>query len=307
MAQIITRPDWHIPESEVTPEHIYRNRRKFLKEMSFVGASALLAQSQTARGASPYPAKRNGLYSPPLHITPPKYALQYNNFYEFTTDKSEVAEVSANFRTSPWKIKAGGLCDKAVELDTDDLVREFGLEERVYRFRCVEAWGMVVPWTGFPLHKLLRKLKPSSDAKFVKFATALKPDEMPGIAKLPHYPWPYTEGLRMDEAMHDLTMVVTGIYGKRLPPQNGAPIRLIIPWKYGFKSIKSIDSIEFTREKPKTLWETAWPAAYPFLGNVEPDVPHPKWSQKRHKDIETKIYVPTKHLNGYAKQVGHLY
>lgn len=307
MANIITRPDWHIPDRQVTPEHIYRNRRKFLKEMGFVGAGTLMAQSLAAKDAGLYPAKRNGLYSPPLHITPSKYALSYNNFYEFSTDKDEVIASAAAFRTSPWKVKCSGLCAKPIEFDPEEMAREIGLEERVYRFRCVEAWGMVVPWTGFPLNKLLRKLKPQSGAKFVKFATALKPAAMPGIAKLPRYPWPYTEGLRMDEAMHDLTMVVTGIYGKRLPKQNGAPIRIVVPWKYGYKSIKSIDTIELTREQPKTLWETVGPDEYPFESNVEPKVPHPRWPQNRHRDLETGLRVPTLHLNGYEKQVGHLY
>lgn len=307
MANIITRPDWYIPESEVTPENIYRNRRKFLKEMGFVGASTLIAQSLAANESKLYPAKRNGLFSPPLHITPSKYALNYNNFYEFSTDKDEVVELAASFRTSPWNVKAGGLCDKPIEFDPVEMAREIGLEERVYRFRCVEAWGMVVPWTGFPLNKLLRKLKPKSDAKYVKFATALKPNEMPGIAKLRRYPWPYTEGLRMDEAMHDLTMVVTGIYGKPLPNQNGAPIRIVVPWKYGYKSIKSIDTIELTDKQPATLWETVNPTEYPFESNVDPKVSHPRWSQARHRDLETGLRVPTMYLNGYAKEVRSLY
>jgi sulfoxide reductase catalytic subunit YedY len=181
------------------------------------------------------------------------------------------------------------------------------LEERVYRFRCVEAWAMTVPWTGFPLSKLLRRVQPKSGAKFVKFVTAYKPDEMPGVHRLADYPWPYTEGLRLDEAMHDLTMVVTGIYGKPLPKQNGAPIRLVVPWKYGYKSIKSIVSIELVDRQPATLWETLSPHEYPFESNVEPSVPHPRWSQATHRVVDTGERVPTLPYNGYSRQVASLY
>jgi methionine sulfoxide reductase catalytic subunit len=310
MANIINRPDWYIPDSEVTPENAYRDRRKFLKEMGFLGASALMAQSLEAKSGtknSLFPAKRNGNYSPPWRLSNEVVATSYNNFYEFTTQKTKVADLVGPFTIKPWEVSAGGLCAEPEKADPEDWAREFGLEERVYRFRCVEAWGMTVPWTGFPLRKLLKKIQPQKSAKFVKFVTALRPDEMPGISRLAGYPWPYTEGLTMAEAMHDLTMVVTGIYGKPLPKQNGAPIRLVVPWKYGYKSIKSIVSIECVDRQPKTLWETLSAEEYPFESNVEPDVPHPRWSQATHRVVDTGERVRTPYLNGYEKQVGSLY
>ncbi len=310
MSNIIQRPDWYLPDREVTPEHIYRDRRKFLKELGFLGAGTLMAQAleaKTGSANSPYPAKRNGNYSPPWQHTNEAVATGYNNFYEFTTQKTEVANRVGAFTTKPWEVAVGGLCAEPETTDPEDWVKEFGLEERVYRFRCVEAWGMTVPWTGFPLRKLLKKIRPQKSAKFVKFVTALKPAEMPGISRLAGYPWPYTEGLTMAEAMHDLTMVVTGIYGKPLPKQNGAPIRLVVPWKYGYKSIKSIVSIECVDQQPKTLWETLSAEEYPFESNVEPDVPHPRWSQATHRIVDTGERVRTPYLNGYEKQVGGLY
>ena len=308
MPNIIKRPDWYLPDSAVTPEHVYRNRRKFLQEMGFLGAGALMAQTIEAKsGKSPYPAKRNGVYSPPLRLTNETVATTYNNFYEFTTQKTEVVNRVGAFKTAPWEVSAGGLCEKPVKADVDDWVKEFGLEERVYRFRCVEAWGMIVPWTGFPLRHLLKKMQPKKSAKYVKFVTAMKPDEMPGIARLRGYPWPYTEGLTIEEAMHDLTFVATGIYGKPLPKQNGAPIRLVVPWKYGYKSIKSIVSIECVAKQPETLWHTLAPDEYPFESNVEPAVPHPRWSQATHRVVDTGERIRTLHLNGYESQVGSLY
>lgn len=310
MSNIIIRPDWHIPESEVTPERVYQNRRTFLQEAGFLGAAALMSQALTGNAASkrsPYPAKRNGNYSPPWRLTDEDLATTYNNFYEFTTRKTGVVDLVDNFQTSPWSLKIDGLCENPRSVSVDDLIQECGLEERVYRFRCVEAWGMTVPWTGFPMHKIIRAAKPKPEAKFVKFVTALKRDEMPGVQRLAGYPWPYTEGLTVKEAMHDLSFVATGIYGKPMPKQNGAPIRTVIPWKYGYKSIKSIVSIEFTKEQPKTLWETLAPDEYPFESNVEPQIPHPRWSQATHRVLGSNERVRTLPYNGYAKQVAKLY
>lgn len=308
MANIISRPDWYIPDSQVTPEHAYRNRRDFLKKAGFLGAAALMSQAMNAQAEnSLYPAKRSGIHNPGWRLTDEEVATSYNNFYEFTTRKTGVKDLVGLFNTSPWEVKVGGLCEKPASFDVDGLSRQMGLEERVYHFRCVEAWAMTVPWTGFPLAKLLRKVQPKPEARFVKFVTAFKQDEMPGVVRLPDYPWPYTEGLRMDEAMHDLTMVVTGIYGKPLPKQNGAPIRIVVPWKYGYKSIKSIVSIELVKEQPKTLWETLSPEEYPFESNVEPDVPHPRWSQATHRIVDTGERVRTLPYNGYANQVARLY
>lgn len=309
MANIITRPDWYIPDSEVTPESAYRNRRRFLKDAGFLGAAALMSQALEARaaGSSLYPAKRNGIYNPGWPLSDESDATTYNNFYEFTTNKSTVKDLVGLFKTSPWEVKIGGLCEEPMTVDAEELSRQMGLEERVYRFRCVEAWAMTVPWTGFPLAKLLRKVKPTKQARFVKFVTAFKPEQMPGVHRLRNYPWPYTEGLRLDEAMHDLTFVTTGIYGKPLPKQNGAPIRLVVPWKYGYKSIKSIVSIELVKDQPATLWETLSPEEYPFESNVEPEVPHPRWSQATHRIIGSNQRVRTLPYNGYEKQVAKLY
>ena len=201
----------------------------------------------------------------------------------------------------------GGLCEKPATFTMEEILRLAPLEERVYRFRCVEAWSMVVPWTGFPLAKLLEKVVPKAEARFVKFTTVLRPEEMPGIARLPNYPWPYTEGLRIDEAMHPLVLLATGLYGKPMPKQNGAPIRLVVPWKYGFKSIKSVVKIELVQEQPATLWESLSPQEYPFESNVDPKVSHPRWSQATERDLATGNRIPTLPYNGYGDEVAKLY
>ncbi len=312
MPNVIIRPDWHLPESHVTPERAYRSRRKFLRELGFAGGG-LLAATLTARDALAadakkfYPAKRNIAFSPDLPLSKEKVFTTYNNFYEFGTDKESVVDRVDKFVIAPWPVKIHGLCEKPLTLDAQELAAEFGLEERVYRFRCVEAWGAVVPWTGFELRKLLEKVQPKAEAKFVKFVTANRPDQMPGINRLRGYPWPYTEGLRIEEAMHPLVMLATGVYGKPLPKQNGAPIRLVVPWKYGFKSGKSLVSIELVAEQPKTLWETLSPEEYPFESNVDPAVPHARWSQATERQVDTGDRIRTLTLNGYAAQVGALY
>ena len=310
MANIILRPGWHIPEKCVTPEGVFRNRRQFLKDLGFVGAAALLARAVEAADADgkKYPFPRSKDFSPDVKLTDEREAGTWNNFYEFSTGKREVHKLTGKFVTEPWPVDVGGLCEKPIKVDVKELLETMPMEERVYRFRCVEAWSMTVPWTGFPLSKLIEKAQPKSDSKFVRFMTAMRREEMPGIAMLPNYPWPYTEGLRMDEAMHPLTMVVTGIYGKPLPKQHGAPIRIIVPWKYGYKSIKSVEKIEFVAKQPATLWETLAPDEYPFESNVNPNVPHPRWSQATEWILGNQsLRVRTKIYNGYGDHVAKLY
>src|SRR3954470_19981326 len=282
MANIISHPGWHIPEKFVTPESVFRNRRQFLKELGFVGGAALLGRALAAAeaGGKKYPFPLNKEFDPAnVKLTDETTAGTWNNFYEFSSAKKEVHKLTGKFVTEPWPVEVGGLCEKPMKVDVKELIDTMPMEERVYRLRCVEAWSMTGPWTGFPLSKLIEKAQPKSGAKFVRFVTAMRKDEMPGIAELPSYPWPYTEGLRMDEAMNPLTMVVTGVYGKPLPKQHGAPIRIVVPWKYGYKSIKSIEKIEFVAKQPATLWETLAPDEYPFESNVNPNVSHPRWSQ----------------------------
>ena len=309
MPNVIIRPDWHLPESRVTPERAYRSRRKFLRELGFAGGGLLAAGSNLLAADTKkfYPAKRNIAFSPDLPLSKEKVFTTYNNFYEFSTDKESVVDRVDKFVIAPWPVKIHGLCEQPVTMDAEELALTFGLEERVYRFRCVEAWGAVVPWTGFELRKLLAVVKPKAEAKFVKFVTANRPDQMPGINRLRGYPWPYTEGLRIEEAMHPLVMLATGVYGKPLPKQNGAPIRLVVPWKYGFKSGKSLVSIELVAEQPKTLWETLSPEEYPFESNVDPAVPHARWSQATERQVDTGDRIRTLPLNGYAAMVGGLY
>lgn len=326
MANIILRPSYHLPEKWVTPEPVFLNRRKFMRQMGIVGAGAMSLSAigcgeGTAADATPaaaprklatvapsqtYPAPRNPDFNPDWPLTAQKEAETYNNFYEFTLQK-DVYRYVDKFTTAPWPIEITGLCENPMTVDAMELLEEFGMEERIYRFRCVEAWAMVVPWSGFPLSKLIEKAKPKAEARFIKMLTAEKPDEMPGIAKAPHYPWPYFEGLRMDEAMNPLTFVATGVYGRPLPKQNGAPIRLVVPWKYGYKSIKSIVKIEFRDTQPKTFWEALQPDEYPFESNVDPKVPHPRWSQATHRMIDTGRRERTLPYNGYGDYVAKLY
>lgn len=328
MFQIVKRPSWHIPENLVTPENVFRNRRHFLKQMGFSGAgffalglagcsgseskSAPLAEPGSSHAgagavkANKYPAPRSPAYNPNWTLTDEEVAASYNNFYEFTTIKTKVRDLAQRLVISPWPVEIGGLVENPMTLDAEELAAQMPLEERVYRFRCVEAWAMIVPWTGFPLSKLIEKVKPKAEAKFVRFQTFNKPDQAPGLRDN-SYPWPYTEGLRMDEAMNPLTLVTTGIYGKPLPKQHGAPIRIVVPWKYGYKSIKSIVKIEFVAQQPKTLWETYDPIEYPFESNVNPAVPHPRWSQATERLIDTGVRVRTLPFNGYGEQVAHLY
>ena len=314
MSNVLVRPEGFLPESRVTPERVFRNRRHFLQQLGFAGAGALtLGASAVTRAAekpapgAKYPVKRNPDFNPGWRLTNEQLAGNYNNFYEFSLDKEGVARLSQRLTLSPWPIEITGLVEKPMTLDASELAERFGLEERVYRLRCVEAWAMVVPWTGFPLSKLIEAAQPKAKAKFVRFFTFNRPAEAPGMASLPRYPWPYFEGLRMDEAMHPLTLLATGIYGKPLPRQHGAPVRLVVPWKYGFKSIKSLVKLEFVDKQPTSFWETLVPDEYPFEANVNPKVPHPRWSQAFERLIDTGDRVRTQPYNGYGDSVAKLY
>ena len=300
---------WEIPEREATPEHLYRDRRKLLRTMGFAGMGALLADALPAatEDAPLYPAKRNTKYTLDRPLTPEPVATGYNNFYEFTLDKQQVRFRVDKFKIDPWTVKVMGLVNNPKTYDIDDLVRRFPLEERLYRFRCVEAWAMAVPWTGFEMSALIREVDPKPDAKYMRMVTAYRPREMPGIVSQPHYDWPYEEAMTIDEAMNELALFGTGLYGKPLPKQNGAPVRAIIPWKYGLKNIKSIVEIEFTKKRPPTLWNKAVPGEYGWYSNVNPERPHPRWSQAQERMIPTGEIRPTYMYNGYEAFVAELY
>lgn len=303
-----------IKPSEITPEHVYLSRREFIKMMGLAGAGALLAACTGQLVTPQAPATTE---PPDLHVsaqtdelgnplTPYGSVTHYNNYYEFSTAKDEVVNLAVNFKTSPWTVRVGGLVNKPATISIEDLLKKYPQEERIYRLRCVEGWSMVIPWLGFPLSKLLKDAEPTGDAKFVRFDAVLDPDQMPG-QHINSYPWPYEEGLRLDEAMHDLTILATGLYGKPLPPQDGAPLRLVVPWKYGFKSIKAISIIELVDKQPSTLWSTVAPNEYGFYSNVNPDVDHPRWSQATERRIGELDRRPTLMFNGYSDQVASLY
>lgn len=305
--------DWELPESDITPEAGYLKRRSMVKALGLAAASPLFAPLLTQGATQGFPSKLNKNYLPPKGTkpTPYKWVTGYNNFYEFSMDKFE-PRILANrgWKTEPWTLEIGGHVEKPLKLDVNALCKEMGLEMRVYRFRCVEAWSMVIPWDGFPLSKLIKKAKPTSKAKFVKFTTFMDKKAGPGFDRYDYYDWPYREGLRMDEAMHELSFLAVGIYGRAIPNQNGAPIRLVVPWKYGFKCIKSIVRIDFTDKQPVTLWNGAAPKEYGFYANVNPEVPHPRWSQARERVIGAPAFaerIPTLKFNGYEKQVAPLY
>jgi sulfoxide reductase catalytic subunit YedY len=297
-----------IPSSQITPKDVYLSRREFIKTAGVIAGSLTLA----ACGVSPIQANPDVTPNPSQVSETGEIPntldeiTHYNNYYEFTTDKEGVARLSADFKTSPWDVEVSGLVNKPGKYSVDDLIRKFQPEERIYRLRCVEAWSMVIPWVGFPLSKLLAEVEPSSDAKFVRFETVFNPDEMPG-QKQPLYPWPYQEGLRLDEAMNDLAILATGLYGGELPAQNGGGIRLVVPWKYGFKSIKAVIKVELTAEQPATMWETIAPNEYGFYANVNPQVDHPRWSQGSERRIGEFSRRDTLMFNGYTDQVAYLY
>lgn len=301
---LIKRPS-DIKASEITDERLYMQRRTFIKAAAGVGAIAAVGSSiplLVSRAESDV----TGAERAEDELTPYDKVTSYNNFYEFGTDKEDPAKHAHALRPRPWTVRVDGEVQQPQILDIDDILKSFPAEERVYRLRCVEAWSMVIPWMGFELGKLLKRVEPTSSAKYVEFTTLYDPEQMSGQRR-PILPWPYVEGLRLDEAMHPLTIMAVGLYGKVLPNQNGAPIRLIVPWKYGFKSIKSIVRIRLTREMPKNTWNVVAPQEYGFYANVNPEVDHPRWSQKRERRIGELRRRPTLKFNGYAEEVAHLY
>ncbi|MEJ2513813.1 MAG: protein-methionine-sulfoxide reductase catalytic subunit MsrP [Gammaproteobacteria bacterium] len=311
---IIKRPS-DIKPSEITDEALFRQRRRLLQAMGFtaLGAAAAVSTRSWAAGGTRRPPEIAGVESSALSTDEDPNSWEdittYNNFYEFGTGKDDPHKNARDFRTEPWTVTVGGECDKPGQLGYEDFLRPHTPEERIYRLRCVEAWSMVIPWVGIPMGEVLRRFEPNSRAKYVKFTTLFDPEQMPG-QRWPVLDWPYVEGLRIDEAMHPLAIFGIGLYGRELPNQNGAPLRIVVPWKYGFKSIKSIVRIEFTEEQPVSAWEQAAPQEYGFYANVNPQVDHPRWSQATERRIGAGIFasrVPTQMFNGYADQVAHLY
>ena len=306
---LIKRPD-DIKGSEITDEKIYHQRRDFLRTGVAVAAGAafpgLILPGEAQAVTGPLKFKKNAQFNTDETINSFKDITSYNNFYEFGTDKRDPAKYAHTLKTEPWTVRVEGEIEKPADYHLEDLIKESQLEERIYRFRCVEAWSMVIPWVGIPLASLIKRFKPTSKAKFVEFTTLYDPQQMPG-QKRAVLKWPYVEGLRMDEATHPLTMLVVGLYGKVLPNQNGAPIRLMVPWKYGFKNIKSIVKIRFTESMPNTTWNLAGPREYGFYANVNPQVDHPRWSQSRERRIGEFFKRKTLMFNGYEEQVASLY
>lgn len=306
-----------IPSSAITPESVYINRRSFMRAGIALaasgvgtGASAGLSDGATLNYREPIKSS-NGFYTDE-ELTPAKDVSSYGNFYEFGTSKTDPANYAHEMSVDPWTVEVVGEVGKPGKLHLEDIMSGFDLEERIYRLRCVEAWSMVVPWVGFPLSDLLARFEPTSKAKYVEFRTLHDPKQMRGTRSFTSIiDWPYREGLRMDEAMNPLTLLSVGMYGKTLPNQNGAPIRLVVPWKYGFKSIKSIVQIRLTNRKPATSWETLAPREYGFYANVNPDVDHPRWSQAHERRLPSTLFrpnrIPTLPFNGYEEQVGSLY
>ncbi|MDG4549959.1 MAG: protein-methionine-sulfoxide reductase catalytic subunit MsrP [Candidatus Contendobacter sp.] len=294
---LIQRPA-DISPSEITPPELYARRREFLKTAAVLGLGSLLSSAWREVRAAPL--------ADDLKPTPYKDITSYNNFYEFGPSKTDPAENAGSLKTKPWTVTVEGHCEKPGQYALEDFLAPHPPEERIYRLRCVEAWSMVVPWLGIPLNKILPRFQPTASAKYVEFTTLLDPAQMPG-QRTRLLPWPYVEGLRMDEAMHPLTLLATGLYGKELPNQNGAPLRLVTPWKYGFKSIKSIVKIRFVEQPPRTTWASEGPSEYGFYANVNPEVDHPRWSQKRERRIGELFRRDTLPFNGYAEQVAGLY
>jgi sulfoxide reductase catalytic subunit YedY len=310
---MLIRKSNKISESEVTPYEVYLNRRKFIGQAGRLALAAAVTPGALMacdlkgdRAPASAPAAGDAGRVQEEELTPYDDVTGYNNFYEFGTGKADPARYSGPLRTRPWIVSIEGHCERPGDYGIEDLLGRFPSEERIYRLRCVEAWSMVIPWMGFPLKDLLAMVEPTSRAKFVEFTTLYDPDQMPG-QKRAVLDWPYVEGLRLDEAMHPLTLIATGLYGKELPNQNGAPLRLVVPWKYGFKSIKSIVKIRLVDERPGTSWNRILPNEYGFYANVNPEVDHPRWSQARERRIGEILRRPTLMFNGYAEEVGSMY
>jgi methionine sulfoxide reductase catalytic subunit len=308
---MIIKPAPDIRSSEITDESLYLRRRDFLRAAAVpVVAAAAAGLAPAAWAAAPQdeliPNVRKGVVTVNEAWTPYEAVTTYNNFYEFGTDKEDPARNVRSFRLRPWTVKIDGLVNKPGDYAIDDLMKPHPLEERVYRLRCVEAWSMVIPWVGFPLRDLIRRVEPQGGAAFVEFTTLYDTKQMPG-QRVPVLAWPYVEGLRLDEAMHPLTILAVGLYGKVLPVQNGAPMRLVVPWKYGFKSIKSIVGMRFVAKQPLSSWQRSAPQEYGFYSNVNPEVDHPRWSQARERRIGEFLKRKTLMFNGYADQVAGLY
>lgn len=302
---IIRRRGWEIPERLATPEALVMNRRGLVAgALAMAGSASIIAPAAAQMSDKPLPAPRNPKYEPGRDVTEEKFSTTYNNFYEFGESKG-IWRAAQALKTDPWTIKIEGMVKEPKTLDLAAILKQVTLEERVYRFRCVEAWAMTVPWIGFPLSDLVKMVEPLGSAKYVVFETAAD-KTWPGLRQ-PFYPWPYTEGLAIDEAMNELALLTVGMYGKVIPPQNGAPIRLITPWKYGFKQSKSIVKMTFTDKRPKTFWEALQAREYGFWANVNPDVSHPRWSQARERLLGDDEMVPTQIYNGYGSFVASLY
>lgn len=297
----------HTTTDKITPEKLFFSRRKFLKLSAMFGTAYALAACgiQTPDESNPGALIPAPTQSAADVLTPEEIIANYNNYYEFSVYKEAVASLAKDLKTSPWPIEIGGLVKNPITIDAADLIAMYPAEERVYRLRCVEGWSMVIPWYGFPLHKLLKDLEVKPGAGYIKFTTLADKEQLPGLDS-PYFKFPYEEGLRLDEAMHDLTLLVHGVYQKPLPPQEGAPLRLVVPWKYGFKSIKSIVKIELVKDQPSTFWKDANPIEYGFYSNVNPEVDHPRWSQATERRIGEEKRRPTLMFNGYD-EVASLY
>jgi sulfoxide reductase catalytic subunit YedY len=304
---MLIRRGTDIPSSEITTESLYLNRREWLAAAGAIGVAALapnvagaMAPRQQPALGTPYGLQPNDTPTPWEDVT------SYNNFYEFGTGKDEPVENAKNFKPKPWTVRVDGLVKKPADYQFEDFVKPYKLEDRIYRMRCVEAWSMVIPWRGFQLAELLKKAEPSPQAKYIEMTTLYDPKRMPGQV-MRSLDWPYIEGLRLDEAMHPLTLLATGVYGKDLPNQNGAPLRLVVPWKYGFKGVKSIVRIRLVDKEPKNTWQVTAPDEYGFYANVNPQVDHPRWSQATERRIGEFRRRETLMFNGYADQVARLY
>ena len=297
---------WELPESAATPERVFRERRRLLKAIGLGSIAAALPDCAPARAdAVGYPFPKNEKYTVDRAITPEELNVTYNNFYEFGSQKT-ISKAAQRLTTKPWAVTIDGMVEKPITIDAEALLAQMPREERVYRHRCVEAWSMVVPWSGFALAELVKFAQPLGAAKYVRFETFSRPEEAPGMRQF-WYPWPYVEGLTMAEATNELGFIVTGAYGKPLANSMGAPLRLHLPWKYGFKSIKSIVKVSFTDKRPVSFWETIQASEYGFWANVNPQVPHPRWSQATERVLGSDERVPTKLFNGYGEYVADLY